>query len=180
VVGVEQLPSPEHFAAPEYSFPEHDGDAEPQLRVLSAYEQVSLLPSHFPPQVLSDGFVQPVRGATGWPLVSRVQVPALPVRLHALHCSEQTVEQHTPSAQMPLAHFDAWAAVQAVLLGLPAQVPLLGSQYGVLPLQTPQHSETAMQPPLQGFSMPVQVTVVPPLPVPPLPVPPLPVVPPEA
>ena len=175
MVGATQLPSPEHFPAAEYVFPEHDAEEGGQLCPVPAYEHVSLLPSHFPPQVASDGFVQPVRPATGWPLVSRVQTPALPVRLHALHCSEQAVAQQTPSAQMPLAHFDAWAAVQFVPSGLPAQVPVSGSQYGVLPLQVPQHSEIAMQSPLQGFLLPEQVKDVPPAPVPPLPVPPLPV-----
>jgi hypothetical protein len=64
-----------------------------------------------------------------------------------------------------LSHAAAVAAVQAVPLGLPTQVPL--SQIGLLPLQPPQHSEMAMQPPLQSFWLPVQVTdVVPLLPVP--------------
>jgi hypothetical protein len=44
-----------------------------------------------------------VRPPTGAPVTGE-QVPTLPARLHAAHCSVHALLQHTPSTQKPLAH----------------------------------------------------------------------------
>jgi hypothetical protein len=54
-----------------------------------------------------------------------VQVPLLPERLHALHCSVQGVLQQTPSAQYPVTHSVPLAQAPLVFFG----TQLVPSQY---------------------------------------------------
>lgn len=70
---------------------------------------VVVAPSHAPAhEVPSEAHA--ARPPTGSPVTAE-HVPALPVRLHAPHCSPQLVEQHTPSTQNALRHW--FAAVHA-------------------------------------------------------------------
>jgi hypothetical protein len=104
---------------------------------------VSLLPLQLPPQ--ESVFVHEPCPVAGWPLVSRVQVPLLPGRLQALHCSGQAVLQHTPSAQELEEHSGA-----AEPAGAEQAVPLdfLGTQ--LVPLQyEPLAHEVDVQLPAQ-------------------------------
>ena len=73
----------------------------------------------------------------GAPVVSRVQVPLLPERLHALHCSVQGVLQQTPSAQKPVEHSPALEQGPLVFFG----TQVMPSQYEPAPQAMPAQLE---------------------------------------
>jgi hypothetical protein len=78
-------------------------------------------PLHVPPQV-----PVPAHSLAGsLPALMFVQVPTLPVRLHALQASVHAAAQQTPSAQKPLAHWfapvHAWLFASLATQAVPVQ-----------------------------------------------------------
>jgi hypothetical protein len=110
VAGLEQAPEPLQVAAGVNALPTQD--ATPQTTVFPACWQVPLALQKpvLPQRVLG---AQPARGAAV-PAGTFVQVPRLPVRLHAWQVPQALLAQQTPSVQKPEPH--SLSAVQVVPL----------------------------------------------------------------
>jgi len=98
-----------------------------------AYRRQPPPPSQVPsvPQVEAPASVHWPSGS--WPAPTRVQVPAVPDRLHDRQLPVQALRQHDPCSQKPLAH--SLAAAQIAPLGFFEQV---------VPLQTLGETQSAV------------------------------------
>ena len=118
----------------------------------------------------------------GVPLLSVVQVPSVPLRLHASHSLPQAVSQQTPSMQLPLRHSlpapqtcpsiflqapepsqSSWPAVQSefgsVLVVTGPQVPSVPPVSAAAhDWQVPEH-DVSQQKPLSQVTLPLQSSV---------------------